>query len=151
LKEGFDHRPRVKALSPCLSRFFPLDSKTMPLYVYQGLNTAETFEIEQRISEPALTHNPTTGEPVKRLIGRPAIAFKGSGFYANDSKSGSNGGSSKNSNTDSSTKSDASAGDTKTEKTADTSPKPASDSSSAKSSESSSSSTSSSTTTSSDK
>lgn len=60
----------------------------MPLYVYQGLNTGETFEVEQRISEPALTHNPTTGEPIKRLIGRPAIAFKGSGFYANDSRSG---------------------------------------------------------------
>jgi predicted nucleic acid-binding Zn ribbon protein len=59
----------------------------MPKYVYQGLNTGVTFELEQRISESALTHHPETNEPVKRLIGRPAISFKGSGFYANDSKS----------------------------------------------------------------
>jgi predicted nucleic acid-binding Zn ribbon protein len=88
----------------------------MPLYVYQGLNTGETFELEQRISEAALTHNPTTGEPVKRLIGRPAIAFKGSGFYANDSKSSSSGGSSSVTKTEPS-------GDAKVEKTADSSTK----------------------------
>ena len=61
----------------------------MPKYVYQGLNTGVTFELEQRITEAALTHHPETNEPVKRLIGRPAISFKGSGFYANDSKSSS--------------------------------------------------------------
>ena len=59
----------------------------MPTYVYQGLTTGITFELEQRITESALTHHPETDEPVKRLIGRPAISFKGSGFYANDSKS----------------------------------------------------------------
>ncbi len=58
----------------------------MPKYVYQGLTTGVTFELEQRITEAALTHHPETNEPVKRLIGRPAISFKGSGFYANDSK-----------------------------------------------------------------
>jgi putative FmdB family regulatory protein len=58
----------------------------MPVYVYQGLNSGQTFSLEQRISEAALTHHPETGEPVKRLIGKPAIAFKGTGFYANDSK-----------------------------------------------------------------
>ncbi|NJK46620.1 MAG: FmdB family transcriptional regulator [Pleurocapsa sp. SU_196_0] len=52
----------------------------MPIYVYQGLTSGDTFEIEQRISEAALTTHPSTGEPVKRLIGRPAISFKGSGF-----------------------------------------------------------------------
>ena len=61
----------------------------MPKYVYQGLTTGITFELEQRITEAALTHHPETNEPVKRLIGRPAILFRGSGFYANDSKSGS--------------------------------------------------------------
>ena len=61
----------------------------MPKYVYQGLSSGITFELEQRITEAALTHHPETNEPVKRLIGRPAISFKGSGFYANDSKSSS--------------------------------------------------------------
>jgi putative FmdB family regulatory protein len=69
----------------------------MPIYVYQGLTSGDTFELEQRISEAALTTHPTTGEPVKRLIGRPAISFKGSGFYANDSKSSATGNSSKSS------------------------------------------------------
>ena len=63
----------------------------MPKYVYQGLTTGITFELEQRITEAALTHHPDTLEPVKRLIGRPAISFKGSGFYANDSKSAPSG------------------------------------------------------------
>ena len=58
----------------------------MPVYLYQGIESGETFNLEQRISEAALTHHPKNGEPVKRLIGKPAISFKGSGFYANDSK-----------------------------------------------------------------
>ena len=63
----------------------------MPKYVYQGLTSGITFELEQRITESALTHHPETNEPVKRLIGRPAISFKGSGFYANDSKGSQSG------------------------------------------------------------
>ena len=51
-----------------------------------NLATEETFEIEQRITEPALTEHPETGDPVKRLIQPVGIAFKGSGFYVNDSR-----------------------------------------------------------------
>jgi predicted nucleic acid-binding Zn ribbon protein len=61
----------------------------MPVYVYRNLKTNEKFEIEQRITEPALTAHPETGDPVKRLIQPVGIAFKGSGFYVNDSKGGS--------------------------------------------------------------
>jgi putative FmdB family regulatory protein len=64
-----------------------LQLQCMPVYMYQGLESGATFSLEQRISEAALTHHPETGEAVKRLIGKPAISFKGSGFYANDSKS----------------------------------------------------------------
>src|SRR5690606_930676 len=59
----------------------------MPVYVYRNLVTGETFEIEQRMTEAALTEHPETGEPVKRLIQPIGIAFKGSGFYVNDSRS----------------------------------------------------------------
>lgn len=59
----------------------------MPVYLYRNLTTNETFELEQRISEPALTTHPETGEPVKRLIQPVGIAFKGSGFYVTDSRS----------------------------------------------------------------
>lgn len=59
----------------------------MPVYLYRNLTTDETFELEQRITEPALTHHPETGDPVKRLIQPVGIAFKGSGFYVTDSRS----------------------------------------------------------------
>jgi predicted nucleic acid-binding Zn ribbon protein len=58
----------------------------MPVYVYRNLATNETFELEQRISEPALTVHPETGDPVKRLVQPVGIAFKGSGFYVTDSR-----------------------------------------------------------------
>lgn len=63
----------------------------MPTYVYRNLVTGETFEIKQRITEDALTAHPETGDPVKRLIQPVGIAFKGSGFYINDSRSQSGG------------------------------------------------------------
>ena len=59
----------------------------MPVYMYKNLATEETFEIVQRISDPALTKHPETGDPVKRRIQPVGIAFKGSGFYVNDSRS----------------------------------------------------------------
>jgi len=59
----------------------------MPVYRYRNLTTNETFDFEQRIIEPALTHHPETGDPVKRLIQPVGIAFKGSGFYVTDSRS----------------------------------------------------------------
>ena len=59
----------------------------MPTYVYKNLNTGDTFEVHQRITEPALTEHPETGDPVKRVVQPVGIAFKGSGFYVNDSRS----------------------------------------------------------------
>ena len=62
----------------------------VPTYVYKNLKTGETFELTQRISEPALTVHPESGEPVKRLVQPVGIAFKGSGFYVTDSRGSSN-------------------------------------------------------------
>ncbi len=59
----------------------------MPVYRYRNLTTDEIFDHTQRITEPALTAHPETGDPVKRLIQPVGIAFKGSGFYVNDSRS----------------------------------------------------------------
>jgi predicted nucleic acid-binding Zn ribbon protein len=58
----------------------------MPVYVYKNLTTGATFEVEQRITEAALTADPATGDPVKRVIQPVGIAFKGSGFYVTDSR-----------------------------------------------------------------
>jgi putative FmdB family regulatory protein len=58
----------------------------MPTYVYRGVETGQEFEVQQRITEPALTRHPETGEPVQRVIQPAGIVFKGSGFYKNDSR-----------------------------------------------------------------
>ncbi len=56
----------------------------MPTYVYER-EDGSTFEIEQRITADPLTHCPTTGQRVKRVIsGGTGLIFKGSGFYLTD-------------------------------------------------------------------
>lgn len=59
----------------------------MPTYVYKNMATGETFEVVQSIKEDAYKIHPETGDPVIRVIQPVGIAFKGSGFYVNDSKS----------------------------------------------------------------
>lgn len=65
----------------------------MPTYVYKNLETGELYELKQSMKDEPYTQHPETGAPVKRLISPPAIAFKGSGFYVNDSRKGSQSGS----------------------------------------------------------
>lgn len=56
----------------------------MPTYVYRREDGTD-FEIEQRISEAPLTHDPETGQKVRRVIsGKAGLVFKGSGFYLTD-------------------------------------------------------------------
>lgn len=58
----------------------------MPTYVYKNLETGEIYEFKQSMRDDAYTHHPETGAPVKRVLSRPGIAFRGSGFYVNDSR-----------------------------------------------------------------
>ena len=58
----------------------------MPTYLYKNLETGEIYELVQHMRDEAYTQHPETGAPVKRILSRPGIAFKGSGFYANDSR-----------------------------------------------------------------
>ena len=60
----------------------------MPLYTYRR-EDGSTFEIKQSFSDDALTQDPETGQKVVRLIQRPGVIFKGSGFYVTDSKGAS--------------------------------------------------------------
>lgn len=56
----------------------------MPTYVYRRPD-GTTFEVFQKISAPALTEDPDTGVPVKRVIsGGAGLQFKGDGFYLTD-------------------------------------------------------------------
>lgn len=49
----------------------------MPTYVYETQlpdnQPGPTFEVVQRMSEPALTHHPDTGQPVRRVLQAPHI------------------------------------------------------------------------------
>jgi predicted nucleic acid-binding Zn ribbon protein len=85
----------------CVNHFQRLESRRMPTYVYEELKSGTRFEVEQRITEAPLTHNPETGEAVKRIIFASAVVFKGSGFYKNDSRAPEPGGKSDSSKSDS--------------------------------------------------
>lgn len=62
----------------------------MPIYVYECKKCEQTFEVEQRIVEDALTDCILCPDgKVKRIIQPTAVIFNGSGFYVNDSNKGS--------------------------------------------------------------
>jgi len=53
----------------------------MPTYEY-SCTSCGTFDVEQRITEPALASCDRCGGPVKRLISRSSFALRGGGWYA---------------------------------------------------------------------
>ena len=55
----------------------------MPIYEYRRAD-GTTFEVLQKMSDPSLTHDPETGEPVERVFTPVAIHFKGKGFHNTD-------------------------------------------------------------------
>ena len=61
----------------------------MPTYEYKNIETGEIYEFKQSMRDDALTRHPESGAPIKRIVSLPGIAFKGSGFYANDSRASS--------------------------------------------------------------
>ena len=56
----------------------------MPTYEYKCRDCGHTFDIVQKMSEDSLTHCPECGGDLRKVFAAPAIAFKGSGFYATD-------------------------------------------------------------------
>ena len=63
----------------------------MPIYEYECLTCGTTFEKRQSFSEVPQADCPNGHKETRRLLSAPAIVFKGSGFYINDSKSSKNG------------------------------------------------------------
>jgi len=53
----------------------------MPTYEY-SCTTCGTFDVEQRITEPALATCDKCGGPVRRLISRSSFSLRGGGWYA---------------------------------------------------------------------
>jgi putative FmdB family regulatory protein len=55
----------------------------MPFYEYRRPD-GTTFEVMQKMTDPPLTHDPESGEPVERVFHPIAVHFKGKGFYNTD-------------------------------------------------------------------
>lgn len=85
----------------------------MPTYEYRCKECSHEFETVQSFSDDALTECPSCGGPLRKLFGNVGIAFKGSGFYKNDSRASAGNGS-KSSSSEGSDSSDGS-GSSKTD------------------------------------
>ncbi|HTW08467.1 MAG TPA: FmdB family zinc ribbon protein, partial [Acidimicrobiales bacterium] len=59
----------------------------MPTYEYACKTCGEHLEIVQSFRDDALTECPVCAGPLRKVFGSIGIAFKGSGFYRNDSRS----------------------------------------------------------------
>lgn len=59
----------------------------MPIYEYECLTCGVTFEKRQSFNDEPRADCPNGHSETRRLLAAPAIVFKGSGFYVNDSKS----------------------------------------------------------------
>ncbi len=79
----------------------------MPLYEYRCRNCNHQFEIQQSFSDDALTVCPECEGELRKVFNPVGIAFKGSGFYKNDSRSSSSSSSSGSGSSTSSTSTDA--------------------------------------------
>nr|WP_225983841.1 FmdB family zinc ribbon protein [Epidermidibacterium keratini] len=62
----------------------------VPTYQYACKNCGHQFETVQSFNDHALTECPECGGPLRKVFNSVGIVFKGSGFYRNDSRSGSN-------------------------------------------------------------
>jgi putative FmdB family regulatory protein len=66
----------------------------VPTYQYQCTECGEGLEAVQKFTDDALTECPSCAGRLKKVFSAVGIVFKGSGFYRNDSRSSSSGGSS---------------------------------------------------------
>jgi len=61
--------------------------RDMPTYEYVCKNCRHRFDVVQSMKDEPLTVCPNCGEPqLRKVFAPPAIAFKGSGFYATDQR-----------------------------------------------------------------
>jgi putative FmdB family regulatory protein len=61
----------------------------MPTYEYACTNCGHRFDVRQRFSEDPITDCPECGANVRRVLYPAGVIFKGSGWYATDSRKGS--------------------------------------------------------------
>ena len=66
----------------------------MPTYQYVCTECGEALEAVQSFTDAALTTCPGCGGRLRKVFSAVGVVFKGSGFYRNDSRSGSSSGTS---------------------------------------------------------
>jgi len=78
----------------------------MPTYVYECAKCGDEFELWQSFSDEPLKKHPSCGGKVTKVLQPVGIVLKGSGFYKNDSRTGSRSGGAKRESTSESSSSD---------------------------------------------
>jgi putative FmdB family regulatory protein len=58
----------------------------VPTYEYRCKSCGETLEVVQSFTDDPLTTHEACGGDLRKVFGSVGIAFKGSGFYKNDSR-----------------------------------------------------------------
>lgn len=81
----------------------------MPTYQYHCKDCGNDLEKFQKFSEPSLTECPACGGHLNKVYNAVGVVFKGSGFYATDSRSAKSKGT-KSGSGDAAKKSDSSSG-----------------------------------------
>ena len=61
----------------------------VPTYAYVCTECGHSFEVVQAITDDAMSECPTCGGTLRKKFHPVGVAFKGSGFYRNDSRTGS--------------------------------------------------------------
>lgn len=56
----------------------------MPIYEYKCKTCDSVLEVIQKFSDAPLTTHEGCGGELERLLGSPALQFKGAGWYVND-------------------------------------------------------------------
>ena len=105
----------------------------MPTYEYRCKDCGEQLEVVQSFADDPLTECPTCAGNLKKVFNSVGIAFKGSGFYKNDSRS-SSGSSSSTSSTSSTAASSSDSGSSGSSGSSDSSSSSSTDSGSTASS-----------------
>ena len=89
----------------------------MPTYQYRCLDCSNDLEVVQKFTDDALTVCPTCEGTLRKVFSPVGVVFKGSGFYATDSRAAKKSSTSSSSTKTDSKPSDAKAGDSKSTST----------------------------------
>jgi len=63
----------------------------MPIYDHRCDHCGHAFSVVRSYSDPPVEECPSCGKRPRRVVGAPAIVFKGSGWYKTDSRAAAGG------------------------------------------------------------